>query len=60
MRVLIAVAAILVIGLQILLRALRHLAGLADTSPRWLGLTSFVALGSALALVWFVMAGTQS
>jgi hypothetical protein len=60
MRVLIAVAAILVIGLQILLRTLRHLAGLADTNPRWLGLTSFAALGGALVLVWFVMTGAQS
>lgn len=57
MRVVIAAAAILVIGLQLLRHSLRHLADVGDSYPRWLAITGSVALDVGLLLfvsLWFL------
>ncbi len=56
MRLFIAAAAMLVIGLQLLSHNLRHLADVSDSYPRWLAVTT-VALDAGLllfVLLWFL------
>jgi hypothetical protein len=50
---LVATAAILLIGLEVLIHRLKCLADVGDTNPRWLAVTSSVGLnGGLVVLVW--------